>query len=106
MNTDVIIANFLGLALSKCFTYVNSSKPSSNQQNHAEVDVFIGSVFQMGKLRHRRLHNFLQGDRAGKQHSNDLNPGSSASESGLIHSIIFLSRERGPRGGRDTEHLF
>ena len=84
MNTDIIIANFFGLALSKCFTCVNSSKPSGNQQNHAEVDVFIGSIFQVGKLRHRRLSNFLQGNRARKQHSNNVNPDSPASESDTL----------------------
>ena len=80
VNTDTAIADFMCLALSKCFTCVNSSKPSGNQQNHAEADVFIGPIFQMGKLRHRRLSNFLQGNRAREQHSN-VNPDSPASES-------------------------
>lgn len=34
----------------------------------------------MGKLRYRRLGNFLQGDRARKQHSMNDNPHSLASE--------------------------
>lgn len=52
------------LVLVTCFIYVNSSKPYSKHQNHPEVGIFIMPILQIGKLRHKRLSNFPQGNRA------------------------------------------